>query len=88
MTFPSGYSARGDRTLKTYSIARIGDSYVVRAGEQGILKVASRRQAVRLVAAAELLASHPPARSSRQARAGDQSPVMAAKFLDDSGRFP
>jgi hypothetical protein len=71
MTFPSGYSAAGDRTLKTYSIARTGDSYVVRAGEQGILKVASRRQAVRLVTeAAELLASHPPARSSREARPG------------------
>jgi len=89
MTFPSGYSAAGDRTLKTYSIARIGDSYVVRAGEQSILKVASRRQAVRLVAeAAELLGSHPAAGSLRQARAGDQSPVMPAKFLDDSGCFP
>jgi hypothetical protein len=42
--------------LKTYSIVRIGDSYVVQAGEQSILKVASRRKAARLVAeAAELL---------------------------------
>lgn len=89
MTFPSGYSAPGDPTLKTYSIARIGDFYVVRAGEQSILKVASRRQAVRLVAeAAELLGSHPAAASSRKARAGDQSPVMPAKLLDDSGCFP
>ena len=42
--------------MKTYSIVRIGDSYVVQAGEQSILKVASRRKAARLVAeAAELL---------------------------------
>lgn len=60
MTFPSGYSALGDRTLKTYSIIRIGDSYVVQAGAQGILKVASRRKAARLVAeAAELLTRAP-----------------------------
>ena len=89
MTFPSGYSAAGDRTLKTYSIARIGDSYVVRAGEQGILKVASRRQAARLVAeAAELLGSHPPPERRGRRGPGDQSPVIPAKFLDDSGRFP
>jgi hypothetical protein len=57
--------------LKTYSIVRIGDSYVVQAGAQSILKVASRRQAARLIAeAAELLGSHPAAGSSRQARAG------------------
>jgi hypothetical protein len=46
--------------MKIYSIVRIGDSYVVRAGEKSILKVASRRMAARLVAeAAELLNSHP-----------------------------
>jgi hypothetical protein len=57
--------------LKTYSIVRIGDAYVVQAGAQSIMKVASRRQAVGLVAeAAQLLGSHPAAGSSRQARAG------------------
>jgi hypothetical protein len=57
--------------LKTYSIVRIGDAYVVQAGAQSIMKVASRRQAARLVAAAaELLGSHPVAGSSPQARAG------------------
>jgi hypothetical protein len=48
--------------MKIYSIVRTGDSYVVRAGEKSILKVASRRMAARLVAeAAELLSSHPVA---------------------------
>ena len=47
--------------MKIYSIVRIGDSYVVRAGEKSILKVASRRMAARLVAeAAELLSLDPP----------------------------
>ena len=42
--------------MQTYSVIRIGKCYVVRAGEKSILKVASRRMAVRLVAeAAELL---------------------------------
>jgi len=42
--------------MKNYSIVRIGNEYVVRAGEKSILKVASRRRAARLVTdAAELL---------------------------------
>jgi hypothetical protein len=42
--------------MKIYSIVRIDDAYVVQAGEKSILKVASRRQAARLVVdAAELL---------------------------------
>ncbi len=44
--------------MKIYSIVRIGDEYVVRAGETSVLKVASRRQAAQLVTdAAELLDS-------------------------------
>jgi hypothetical protein len=44
--------------MKIYSIVRIGDEYVVRAGEKSILKVASRRRAARLVTdAVELLDS-------------------------------
>lgn len=44
--------------MKNYSIVKIGNEYVVRVGNTGILKVASRRQAARLVAvAAELLNS-------------------------------
>ena len=42
--------------MKNYSIVRVGDKYVVQAGEARILKVASRRQAAKLVTeAAELL---------------------------------
>ncbi len=44
--------------MKIYSIVRIGDEYVVRAGEKSVLKVASRRRAARLVTdAVELLDS-------------------------------
>lgn len=46
--------------MKNYSIVRIGSEYVVQAGETSILKVASRRQAARLVTdAAELLGREP-----------------------------
>jgi hypothetical protein len=42
--------------MKIYSIVRIGNEYVVQAGEKSVLKVASRRRAIRLVSdAAELL---------------------------------
>jgi hypothetical protein len=35
--------------MKKYSIVRIGHEYVVRADQQDLLKVASRRQAAKLV---------------------------------------
>jgi hypothetical protein len=42
--------------MKSYSIVRIGDDYVVQAEEQSVLKVASRRRAAQLISdAAELL---------------------------------
>jgi hypothetical protein len=47
--------------MKNYSIVRIGDGYVVRAGDNSVLKIASRRRAAQLVTdAAELLNSQPP----------------------------
>ena len=47
--------------MKNYSIVRIGNEYVVQAGDKSVLKIASRRRAARLVTdAAELLDSHPP----------------------------
>jgi hypothetical protein len=53
--------------MKIYSIVRIGDAYVVRAGETGVLKVVSRRRAVRLVSdAEELLATQAARPLSRQ----------------------
>jgi hypothetical protein len=42
--------------MKNYSILRIGNEYVVQAGDKSVLKVASRRMAAQLVTdAAELL---------------------------------
>jgi hypothetical protein len=64
--------------MKNYSIVRIGNVYVVHANEKGILKIASRRRAARLVSdAAELLLSHPgvpiaaPARPAIARNPGD-----------------
>ncbi len=46
--------------MKKYSIVRVGNEYVVRAGEKSVLKIASRRRAERTVTdAAELLESLP-----------------------------
>ena len=46
--------------MKSYSIVRIGDDYVVRADDKNVLKVASRRRAAQLVTdAAELLNAQP-----------------------------
>ena len=57
--------------MKNYSIVRIGNEYVVRAGDNSVLKIASRRQAVQLVTdAAELLDSQP-------SRSADADPSMA-----------
>ena len=47
--------------MKNYSILRIGNEYVVQAGDKSVLKIASRRMAARLVTDAdELLDSEPP----------------------------
>jgi hypothetical protein len=56
--------------MKNYSIVRIGNEYVVQADEKSVLKIASRRRAVRLVTdATELLGSQALPTLSRQARA-------------------
>jgi hypothetical protein len=42
--------------MKNYSIVRVGHEYIVRADEESILKVSSRRRAAKLVTdASELL---------------------------------
>jgi hypothetical protein len=74
--------------MKDYSIARIGSEYVVLAGEQRVLKVASRRKAVKLVVDAAELLSEQSLPMPTQGNLANQSPVIDAKFLDDSGRFP
>ena len=56
--------------MKIYSIVRIGNEYVVQAGEKSILKIASRRRAARLVTvAAELLQSQAAPQCSPQTQA-------------------
>jgi hypothetical protein len=50
----------GDISMKNYSIVRIGNEYVVQAGEKSVLKTSSRRMAARLINdAAELLEQRP-----------------------------
>jgi hypothetical protein len=47
--------------MKNYSIVRVGNEYVVQAGDKSVLKIASRRRAARLVTdAAGLLDLLPP----------------------------
>jgi hypothetical protein len=54
--------------MRDYSIVRIGNAYVVKANEKGVLKIASRRRAARLVSdAAELLVSHAAPHSATSA---------------------
>jgi hypothetical protein len=46
--------------MKNYSIVRVGNEYIVRADQESVLKIASRRRAARLVTdATELLDSLP-----------------------------
>ena len=46
--------------MKDYSTVRIGNEYVVQAGEKSVLKIGSRRRAAKLVTdAAELLEREP-----------------------------
>jgi hypothetical protein len=60
--------------MKKYSIIRIGSEYVVQAGETSILKVSSRREAAKLVDAAELLQQEP-------APSTDEQPSMEREAL-------
>ena len=57
--------------MKTYSIVRIGNEYVVQADEKSLLKISSKRKAARLITdAAELLDSQavPPTPPEEDAR--------------------
>jgi hypothetical protein len=58
-TSPMGLGQLWGFQMKKYSIVRIGSEYVVQAGETSILKVSSRREAAKLVDAAELLQQEP-----------------------------
>jgi hypothetical protein len=50
--------------MKDYSIVRIGNEYVVQAGEKSVLKIASRRRAAKLVNDAAGLLEREPAIST------------------------
>jgi hypothetical protein len=67
-------------SMKNYSIVRSGSEYVVRVDDKSVLKVASRRQAVRLVTnAAELLDLH---------EAPPLQPQAECSIAGDSGELP
>jgi hypothetical protein len=50
--------------MKDYSIVRIGNEYVVQAGEKSVLKISSRRRAAKLVNDAAGLLEREPAAST------------------------
>ena len=60
--------------MKKYSIVRIGSEYVVQAGEARILKVSSRREAAKLVDAAELLQQGPAPDGEEASSIGRDTP--------------
>ena len=74
--------------MTRYSIRKLGCEYVVLAGDQSILRVASRRKAAKLVVEAAELLSVQSALPRRRERISDQSAVKGAKFLDGEERFP
>ena len=58
---PMGLGQLWGFPMKRYSIVRIGSEYVVQAGEARVLKVASRREAAKLVTDAAVLLQREPA---------------------------
>lgn len=58
---PMGLGQLWGFPMKKYSIIRIGSEYVVQAGETSILRVASRREAAKLVTDAAVLLQREPA---------------------------
>jgi hypothetical protein len=73
--------------MKNYSIVRIGNEYVVQAGDESVLKVASRRRAARLVTDAdELLDSEPTLPA--QALPAQAVPSIACDSILDPSEVP
>ena len=62
--------------MKKYSIVRIGSEYVVQVGETSILKVSSRREAAKLVDAAELLQQEPAPVAGEDPSIGREAPEV------------
>jgi hypothetical protein len=80
--------------MKNYSIVRVGNEYVVQAGEKSVLKIASRRRAQRTVTdAAELLDSLPSPELSPEAPAESSTPrdpgvIPDPRVVPDPGVIP
>jgi hypothetical protein len=78
--------------MKNYSIVRIGNEYVVQAGDESVLKISSRRRAARLVTDAdELLDSEPvlPAQTlPEQALPEQAAPSIACDSIPDPPEVP
>jgi hypothetical protein len=73
---------------KNYSIIRIGNEYIVQADEKSVLKIASRRKAVRLVTdAAELLDLLPAPPLAPQAHA-EPSIARDPRVIPDPQEVP
>jgi hypothetical protein len=72
--------------MKVYSIVRVGDEFVVRAGDKCVLKTASRRRAVQMVTdAAELLESKGSPQLLAQSPTAPSSPVIREVIPDPQG---
>ena len=70
--------------MKDYSIVRIGNEYVVQAGEKSVLKIGSRRRAAKLVTDATGLLEQAPAPSTDD----DPSIGRDIKAISDLPKVP
>jgi hypothetical protein len=70
--------------MKDYSIVRIGNDYVVQAGEKSVLKISSRRRAAKLVTDATGLLEQAPVSSADT----DPSIGRDIKAISDSPKVP
>jgi len=70
--------------MNDYSIVRIGNEYVVHAGEKSVLKIASRRRAAKLVTDAAGLLEQQPLLST----ADGSSIARDIKVISDNSEVP
>jgi hypothetical protein len=87
MEYPIALGAFRGSHMKIYSIVRIGDEFVVRAGDKSVLKTASRRRAVQMVTdAAELLESQGSPQLPGQSPTAPSPPMIPGLAPDPQGR--
>jgi hypothetical protein len=81
-SIPSAEGSWGSR-MKIYSIVKIGDEFVVQAGDESVLRITSRRKAVQLVTeATELLSLETVPQLSEQASIAPLSPETSGVARD------